>query len=71
LGINNQWRKPQSPPFTISPNIIHLVAEISEHLGRLSLQSEQATALRLNRVNRIRTIQDSLAIEGNSPNKSS
>jgi Fic family protein len=57
---------PQSPPFTVSSNTIHLVAEISEQVGRLSAQAEHTTALRLNRVNRIRTIQGSLAIEGNT-----
>lgn len=55
-----------TPPFTVTPNIIHLVANISEHIGRLSFASTQAAALRLNRINRIRTIQGSLAIEGNT-----
>jgi Fic family protein len=54
-----------TPPFTLTSNIIHLVADISERIGRLSLASQHA-ALRLNRVNRIRTIQGSLAIEGNT-----
>jgi Fic family protein len=55
-----------NPPFTVTPNIIHLVANISEHIGRLSFTSTQAAELRLNRINRIRTIQGSLAIEGNT-----
>ena len=55
-----------TPPFTITHSIIHLVADISEHIGRLSLASKHAAALRLNRINRIRTIQGSLAIEGNT-----
>jgi Fic family protein len=55
-----------TPPFTLTPNIIHLVANISEQMGRLSVASTQAAALRLNRINRIRTIQGSLAIEGNT-----
>jgi Fic family protein len=54
------------PPFTITPATIRLVAEIGESLGRLSLQMEQQTALRLRRINRIRTIHGSLAIEGNT-----
>jgi Fic family protein len=53
------------PPFTLTPAILHLISEISEALGRLSVQTEQP-ALRLRRVNRIRTIQGSLAIEGNT-----
>lgn len=55
-----------TPPFTLTPSIIHLVANISEHIGRLSFVNAQASALRLNRINRIRTIQGSLAIEGNT-----
>lgn len=55
-----------TPPFTLTPHIIHLVANISEHIGRLSFVNAQAAALRLNRINRIRTIQGSLAIEGNT-----
>jgi len=53
-------------PYTITPNILHLIAEISENLGRLSVELEQSTNLRLHRINRIRTIQGSLAIEGNT-----
>lgn len=54
------------PPFTLTPTAVRLIAEISESIGRLSLLTEQATALRLRRINRIRTIQGSLAIEGNT-----
>jgi len=57
--------KAYQPPFTITPAIIHLIAEISEHLGRMSVQADRNN-LRLNRINRIRTIQGSLAIEGNT-----
>jgi len=52
------------PPFSITPQIIDLIAQISEKLGRLSVQP--VYDLRLRRVNRIRTIQGSLAIEGNT-----
>ncbi len=58
------------PPYTITPTILNLVAEISESLGRLSvleeLQEQQNSSLCLRRINRIRTIQGSLAIEGNT-----
>lgn len=54
------------PPYTITPRILHLIAEISENLGRLSILLEQPANLRLRRINRIRTIQGSLAIEGNT-----
>ena len=54
------------PPFTITPSILRLIAEISEAVGRISAQTDGALDLRLRRVNRIRTIQGSLAIEGNT-----
>lgn len=57
------------PPFTLTTSIINLVAKITEQLGRLSLLQEQEqsdSGLRLRRINRIRTIQGSLAIEGNT-----
>jgi len=54
------------PPYTITPQILNLIAEISENLGRLSVVLEQPSSLRLHRINRIRTIQGSLAIEGNT-----
>ncbi len=58
------------PPYSITSNILNLVAEISESLGRLSvlekLQEQQKSRLLLRRINRIRTIQGSLAIEGNT-----
>jgi Fic family protein len=52
------------PPFTITATILNQVATISESLGRLSVQ-QAADDLRLRRINRIRTVQGSLAIEGN------
>lgn len=58
--------KPHSPPFSITPAAVSLLARISEAVGRLSVQTTTAKALRLRRSNRIRTIQGSLAIEGNT-----
>ena len=55
----------QAPPFTITPTIITLISNISESIGRLSVLQEEKD-LRLRRLNRIRTIQGSLAIEGNT-----
>lgn len=54
------------PPLTITPKILNLVAQISEQLGRYDERENKAQALRLRRANQIRTIQGSLAIEGNS-----
>ena len=54
------------PPYTTTPVIVNLVAQISEAVGRLSAQTDAEKVLRLRRINRIRTIQGSLAIEGNT-----
>lgn len=58
--------KTYQPPFSITPAIIRLISEISEKLGYLAAVSEKQLDLRLRRINRIRTIQGSLAIEGNT-----
>lgn len=50
------------PPYKITPKIIDLVSKISEAVGSFYTQEE----LRLHRINRIKTIQGSLAIEGNT-----
>jgi Fic family protein len=57
------------PPFSITPSILSLVAEISEQLGRWSAnmgEGYEVLSPQLRRGNRIRTIQASLAIEHNS-----
>ena len=54
------------PPYTITPAIVNLVAEIGETIGRLAVLTDQARSLRLRRINRIRTIRGSLGIEGNT-----
>ena len=54
------------PPYTITPEILGQVAAISEAIGRLSVLTDQAKDLRLRRINRVRTIHGSLAIEGNT-----
>ncbi len=57
-----------NPPFEISSKILTLLAEICEKLGRLSLL-ESDESLRLRRINKIKTVQGSLAIEGNTLNE--
>jgi len=57
---------PYQPPFTLTTEILNLVAEISQAVGRLSAEHEYEKLLRLRKVNRIRTVQGSLAIEGNT-----
>jgi len=54
------------PPFTITPEILNRVAAISEIVGRMTVISDQARALQLRRINQVRTIHGSLAIEGNT-----
>lgn len=54
------------PPYTITPEILNRVAAISEAIGRLTVLTDQARTLRLRRINRVRTIHGSLAIEGNT-----
>lgn len=52
------------PPFTVAAGIVSQVAAIAESLGRLG--AVQGKALRLRRINRIRSVRGSLAIEGNT-----
>lgn len=54
------------PPYTITTEILNQVAQISEAVGRLTTLTDRARTLRLRRINRIRTIRGSLAIEGNT-----
>ena len=55
-----------TPPFTISAKAIHLIAEISAQIERYAIRMEQEDALLLRKVNRIKSIHSSLAIEGNN-----
>ena len=52
------------PPCTVTPEMLSQVAMIAERIGRLQAQPEKL--LRLRKVNRVRTIRGSLAIEGNT-----
>jgi len=54
------------PTYTISSKTIELVAKIAEIIGELQGSGEHANNLRLRKVNRLRSIQSSLAIENNS-----
>jgi len=54
------------PPYTITSEILNLIAATSEAVGRLTVLSDRTRALRLRRISRIRTIRGSLAIEGNT-----
>jgi Fic family protein len=52
-----------NPPFQITSSMLNQVAEISEQLGRLASHS---LSLKLRRINHIRSVRGSLAIEGNT-----
>ena len=54
-----------TPPFTITTPILNLVTQIVETVSRVNEDAVTGN-LRLRRVNRIRTIRGSLAIEGNT-----
>ena len=54
------------PNFTVSAQAISMVAEISALIERYAISLEMADSLKLRRVNKIKTIQSSLAIEGNT-----
>ena len=52
-----------TPPFTITTDILNLVAAISEQVGELSASALLASP-QLRKQNRIKTITGTLAIEG-------
>jgi Fic family protein len=56
---------PYTPPFTITTDILNLVADISQQVGRLDASALNASP-QLRKQNRIKTITGTLAIEGNS-----
>jgi len=56
---------PYQPPFTITTDILNLVADISEQVGRLNASALNASP-QLRKQNRIKTITGTLAIEGNT-----
>ena len=55
-----------NPPYIVTPLILRLVGEIGEWIGRYSVTDDASFSPRLRRVNRIRTIHASLAIENNT-----
>lgn len=54
-----------TPPFSLSAKAIRLVADISALIERYAICMEQGDCLLLRKVNRIKAIHSSLAIEGN------
>lgn len=58
-----------TPPFTVSAKAINLISEISAQLERYVIHMEQTDGIRLRKVNRMKTIHGTLAIEGNTLNE--
>lgn len=54
------------PPFSITPEILRLVGEIERLIGRIEGFEQPKPQPHLRKANRVRTIQGSLAIEGNT-----
>lgn len=54
------------PPFSITPEILRLVGEIERLIGRIEGIEQPKPQPHLRKANRVRTIQGSLAIEGNT-----
>ena len=54
------------PPFHISADAVNMIAEIAALVERCTIRPGSAEALKLRRANQVRTIQASLAIEGNT-----
>ncbi|MDR2823582.1 MAG: Fic family protein [Prevotellaceae bacterium] len=54
------------PPFNISTKTLNLVSGISELIGKIQGTGEYQRNLHLRKINRIRSIQSSLAIENNT-----
>jgi len=52
------------PPFTITTEIIDLIAEVSELLGEIKHLNESHMAMRLRKISKIKTITGTLQIEG-------
>lgn len=52
------------PPYQITPDVLSLVASISEKLGEVRAAYLHRPTTELRKRNRIRTIQNSLSIEG-------
>lgn len=55
-----------NPPYQITPEILKLVASLSEKLGQISAKFLDKPSPKLRKENRIKTIHSSLSIEGNT-----
>jgi Fic family protein len=55
-----------NPPYQITPEILKLIASVSEKIGQISAKFLDKPSPKLRKENRIKTIHSSLSIEGNT-----
>ena len=55
-----------NPPYTVIEEAVNLIAEISSAIERYNITMSGADGLRLRKINRVKTIRGSTAIEGNT-----
>lgn len=66
MRIAEPISKSYEPPYRITPAILSLVEKIGEHLGAIKSASCEKYRPHLHRINRIKTVQGTLEIEGNT-----
>ena len=65
--MNNKMKHVDyTPPYQITPAILRLIEQVGEAIGQIQARDDIKTVPRLRRNNRIKTIQASLEIEGNT-----
>lgn len=64
--LSNDIIKKMKPPYQITEKILNLVSEISEKIGEINANYLYKPTTELRKKNRIKTIQSSLEIEGNT-----
>jgi len=53
------------PPYTITSRIVSLISDISQIVGEINASSKTQRDLKLRKINKVKTIRGTLAIEGN------
>jgi len=66
LILSNDTINKMKPPYCITPAILQLISTIAEKIGEINATHLQRPQAELRKTNRIKTIQSSLEIEGNT-----
>ena len=66
MGKSDMGKDKYNPPYTVSEEAVNLIAEISSAIERYNITMSGADGLRLRKINRVKTIRGSTAIEGNT-----